>query len=82
MRNKSSYEKSGITNVFWETIVKPFIFGRDNHTCQKCGDGLLNKEKIELEIHSKSGKHINADDLVTLCIDCHYKVHGRKRRKV
>ncbi len=73
-RNQSSYEKSGITCTFWETIVKPMIFRRDNWKCKHCW------KTSELEIHSKSGKHIDADDLITLCKDCHYKVHGRKRR--
>ena len=71
-----SYEKMGLTSTFWSTIVKPFILNRDEYACRKCGT------HIKLEIHSKSGKHIDANDLITLCIDCHYKVHGRKRRNV
>ena len=77
MRNKSSYEKAGITGAFWETIVKPFIFARDKYACCSCGIATC-----DLEVHSKSGKHIDANDLITLCKNCHYKVHGRKRRKL
>jgi len=75
VRNKSSYEKHGITNAFWETIVKPFIFERDGYCCRKCGSGF------KLEIHSKSKKHIDASDLITLCNLCHKEEHKKRGLK-
>ena len=61
----SSIEKQGLSTSFWNETVKPYILKKDNFECQKCGS------KKRLEIHSKSKKHLNASDLITLCIKCH-----------
>lgn len=73
IKTLTSYKKARITDTFWATIVKPFILERDKNKCQKCGTNIL------LEVHSISRKHIDADDLVTLCRVCHVKLHRKAK---
>ena len=55
------------------------VLNRDNHTCQICGksDGAMNVHHI-CYIHPLS--EMNDRDLVTLCHDCHEKVHVIQER--
>ena len=53
------------------------VLNRDNYTCQLC-----DKKHTKLEVHhiiykSQSGTD-NEDNLITLCEDCHSKVHDGK----
>jgi len=64
----------------FDTILKTFIRGRDNHTCQLCGILEVNAKKKytkNLLIH-----HINYDkqnglenNLIALCVSCNSKVN-------
>lgn len=53
------------------------VYKRDNYTCQHCGS------KSELQAHhiiewaKDETQRFNVDNGLTLCIDCHGKVHGR-----
>ena len=54
--------------------VKQAVLSRDNYTCQLCG-----KQKEHLHVHhivfkSKGGSN-RMDNLVTLCSECHEKIH-------
>jgi len=54
--------------------VKAFVLSRDNYTCQKCKN-----KKGKLHVHhiifrSKGGTD-TPDNLITLCEDCHTKLH-------
>ena len=55
--------------------VKQAVLSRDNYTCQICG-----KQKQHLHVHhivfkSKGGSD-RMDNLVTLCRECHEKIHN------
>lgn len=54
----------------------------DNFTCKKCGwiAGIKNRNK--LHVHhiiplSKGGKNV-LSNLITVCQDCHEKIHNKK----
>ena len=55
------------------------VLTRDSHTCQICGksDGEMNVHHI-CYIHPLS--EMNDRDLITLCRDCHQKVHAVQER--
>lgn len=58
------------------------ILERDDHCCQDCLRGKNKRLPLELHVHHKS--YINGlmaweysdDYLITLCDECHQKVHG------
>jgi len=53
------------------------VYKRDNYTCQHCGDtGHLHAHHIEEWAENKD-KRFDVDNGLTLCIDCHGKVHGK-----
>ncbi|MBX9187409.1 MULTISPECIES: HNH endonuclease [Bacteroides] len=76
----SNYRKLLSHNPYWEE-VKREVRIRDGHCCQQCGKTYC------LEIHHKTyrvngvsivGRELDfLDCLVTLCEDCHARVHGR-----
>ena len=57
---------------------------RDNHTCQKCG---VKQEDLrcELTVHHKTPYHDGGtnelDNLITLCISCHFSVEPRLKKE-
>ncbi len=57
-------------------------FERDDYTCQIC-----TKRGCELNAHHIYNFSLyiplrfNLDNLITLCVDCHFKVHGKKRKQ-
>jgi len=53
------------------------VLERENHKCQRC------KEKATHVHHLHYGHifHEELDDLEALCVDCHRKVHGKRRKK-
>lgn len=76
----SKYQTSLKNNSYWEE-VKRKVRVRDGHCCRMCG------KTYNLEIHHKTyqigGMSIvgheleHLDCLVTLCEECHAKVHER-----
>lgn len=53
------------------------VYRRDNYICQHCGDtGHLHAHHIEEWAENKD-KRFDVDNGLTLCIDCHGKVHGK-----
>lgn len=76
----SRYRKSLKDNPYWEE-VKRRVRLRDGHRCRMCG------KNYNLEIHhctyqingiSIVGKELeHLECLVTLCEDCHQKVHQK-----
>ena len=54
------------------------MFKRDNYICHKCGKGI---DKIQLHCHhiwplnESPITSADIDECITLCIDCHKKVH-------
>lgn len=55
--------------------VRLAVLDRDNNQCQLCGTGGENRLQIHhIEYRSQGGTHDPAN-LVTLCHQCHEKVH-------
>ena len=56
--------------------TKAQVLHRDGYKCQNCG-----KVKCKLEVHHiifrSNGGSDEPENLITLCNDCHYKVHNR-----
>lgn len=55
----------------------------DNFTCKLCGWYAGPKERNKLHVHhkvplSKGGRNV-LSNLITLCQDCHSKIHGGKK---
>jgi len=63
----------------WKKLIKR-IYARDNYTCQECGKkgGLLNAHHI---IPWAISKNDCDDNLITLCVSCHAKIHIKLRDK-
>lgn len=61
------------------TEKKNTILERDNHRCRLCGNcmNLLEVHHIKYIYGSMAWEYPNAM-LITLCYECHKKVHGRK----
>ena len=55
--------------------VKSAVLTRDDYTCQICGEKDTHLEVHHIQFRSKGGSD-RMDNLVTLCHDCHSKVHG------
>ena len=86
-----SRERTKFANSAAWQLIRKKCFERDNYTCTKCG--LRNKRGLNKSVvlnahHIKSYKHypelrLELDNIITLCEDCHYKVHredvGEKR---
>ena len=64
-------QKKGFENT------KRYVFWRDNYTCQHCGKSntVLNAHHI---IFRSNGGTDRPDNLITLCEDCHKKLHAGK----
>jgi 5-methylcytosine-specific restriction endonuclease McrA len=60
-------------------IKKNKILERDNHTCQICKNriNLLEVHHIRYDRRLKAWEYPDSI-LITLCYECHKKVHGRK----
>lgn len=55
--------------------VKSAILNRDNYTCQICGEKDTRLEIHHIQYRSKGGSN-RMDNLVTLCQECHGKIHS------
>jgi len=56
---------------------------RDSKTCQICGRGIRDGTNVEVHHHKKlgfGGRKLNdvADNMITLCRECHTKVESHK----
>ncbi|NGX34978.1 MAG: hypothetical protein K1060chlam1_01344 [Candidatus Anoxychlamydiales bacterium] len=70
---REEYQKGRQLNFF---NVREYILFRDNHICQLC----KKKNKI-LNVHHIESRKISSnspDNLITLCVECHKKVHLEK----
>jgi len=55
--------------------VKSAVLTRDDYTCQICGEKDTRLEVHHIQYRSKGGSN-RMDNLVTLCHDCHSKIHS------
>ena len=55
--------------------VKSAVLNRDNYTCQICGEKDSGLEVHHIQFRSKNGSN-RMDNLVTLCSNCHGKIHN------
>lgn len=56
---------------------KAYVLWRDNYTCQQCKkkNGILNVHHI---VYRSQGGSDDESNLITLCADCHHKLHQGK----
>ena len=59
------------------TEVRRVVLERDEHRCQSCNG---RHRSLRLEVHhvvpvSLGGAEFDADNLLTLCRDCHFALH-------
>lgn len=71
----------------WKTI-RLEVYRRDGFTCQRCGVKCVSKKSATPEtnrrviqchhiIPYKQSRNNNLDNLITLCLRCHRRVHGK-----
>lgn len=73
LKNKWLYQK-GTNYGFANT--KAYVLSRDQYTCQKC-KGKSKNDRLEvhhIQFRSNGGSD-ESDNLITLCEDCHRKLH-------
>jgi len=64
--------------VNWSKL-RFFIYKRDNYTCQRCGRTGLSKPHCHHIRPIGYGGSSHPGNLITLCENCHNKIHERKR---
>lgn len=78
--NKAIY-KEQLGHPLW-TKKRKVILERDNHTCQLCGSNEnLHIHHTQYKKGNKAWEYPNST-LVTLCKDCHQKVHADKTNEL
>ena len=58
--------------------VRQYVLWRDGYTCQCCGAHATKKNDVKLHVHHRKSRKTGGnapDNLVTLCEDCHKKLH-------
>ena len=58
--------------------VRQYVLWRDSYTCQCCGAHSTKKNDVKLHVHHRESRKTGGsapDNLVTLCEDCHKKLH-------
>ena len=78
--------------MYDEYNVRQYVLKRDNYTCQCCGAHPDAKHAVKLHVHHLESRQTGGNapnNLVTLCADCHKKLHagtvtlnGKKRGHV
>ena len=66
------YQEGGAAGFY---NVKAAVLSRDNYTCQICGKKNSKLEVHHIQFRSKGGSNM-MDNLVTLCRDCHKRIHS------
>lgn len=70
-------------SVQWR-IVRDYILKRDNYICQDCIKDnkitICNTVHHIIEVKEDYSKALDENNLITLCADCHNKVHKRFER--
>ena len=78
--------------MYDEYNVRQYVLKRDNYTCQCCGAHPDAKRAVKLHVHHLESRQTGGNapnNLITLCADCHKKIHagtvtldGKKRGHV
>jgi len=87
-----SYDKKCYRGPDWEEIKKK-VYERDNYTCQICGIRCIGRRDLSDENSYKliqchhikeynSEKDNELDNLITVCVACHAKIHSKKNKEV
>ena len=65
-------------SVDWTQTLKRSIRERDKYTCQTCGE--LQSDRAFCVHHIDGNKqNCNPDNLITMCLSCHMKLHNNKK---
>lgn len=79
-RRKDDKYKKFYKSTEWKRL-RDYVLKRDNYICQEC----IKEDKITtcntvhhiVEVREDFSKALNEDNLVTLCHECHNKIHKR-----
>ena len=61
-----------------EYNVRQYVLHRDGYTCQCCGKTASKSKGIKFHVHHMTSRRVGGnapDNLITLCEDCHKKLH-------
>lgn len=64
--------------MFGQYNVRQYVLWRDGYTCQCCDAHSTKKNDVKLHVHHRESRKTGGnapDNLVTLCEDCHKKLH-------
>ena len=64
--------------MFGQYSVRQYVLWRDGYTCQCCDAHSTKKNDVKLHVHHRESRKTGGnapDNLVTLCEDCHKKLH-------
>ncbi len=67
------YYKSFLLSVYWQR-VRLLILERDNFQCVKCSN-LKYLQVHHLTYKNHCWEHLHLEDLITVCSNCHKKIH-------
>ena len=67
--------------MYDEYNVRQYVLKRDNYICQCCGEHTTSKKSVKLHVHHIESRKTGGNapgNLITLCADCHKKLHEGK----
>lgn len=70
-----NYQKG---EMYGQYNVRQYVLWRDGYTCQCCGAHATKKKEVRLHVHHLESRKTGGnapDNLITLCKDCHKKLH-------
>lgn len=82
IKRKNKFYSSGE----WKALRRSIVL-RDKNVCQKCGKLIFSKPNVHHVIHLTPNNiddeniSLNPDNLITVCEDCHNKIHGKGFKK-
>lgn len=75
--SKTSSKKQRTTRTFPEGLYEQAL-AADNYTCRFCGATNKKLSAHHIEYRSQGGEHV-LENLISLCEECHLKIHSNKK---